>query len=69
MSYPVKVEVQLVQLSQNVVIPCNFQVSIVDQVAGAIELCHGERLALLAEIVYLLLDLRHDTLEIAPQGC
>lgn len=65
---PVEVELELVQLSQNIVVSLNLSVGALDQVTGPVELGHGEHLALFAEVHHLLLDLAHHAVEIAPQG-
>lgn len=63
----IKVEFQLVQLSEDIMIALYFGISSVDEVPSPVKLRHGKGLALLAQVYYLLLDLRHDAVKIPPE--
>jgi hypothetical protein len=67
--YSVKVELELVELRQDIVVPLDFGVGISDEITGVIKLSHGEYLTLLAEIRHLLFDLVHDPVKVPAKGC
>lgn len=63
----VEVELQFVHLCQDVVVPADLGVGIVDEVSGRIVYRHGDDLRLLAQVVHLLLDVLHEPVEVAPK--
>ena len=59
----VKIDLELVHLSHDVLKPRNLRIGIIDEVPGTIVLLEGDNGTLLAEVLDPLLDLLHQTIE------
>lgn len=68
MGYAVKIQLELVNLGHEAVVPCNLPVGVIDQVAGAVVHLQVDLLGLLDQIFELLLDALHDPVEVPAQG-
>ena len=64
MGYTIKIQLELVDLGHEAVVPRNLAVGIIDQVAGAVVHLQVDLLGLLYQILELLLDALHDPVKV-----
>lgn len=65
---PVKVYLKLVELSQDLGVAGDLGVGAIDDVASPVVLDLGEHLGLLAQILHVLLDVGHQSVEVPAKG-
>jgi hypothetical protein len=65
---PVKVDLELIELTKYLGVASNLGVGSVDDVACAVVLNLSEHLSLFAQVLYILLDVGHKTVEVTAEG-